>query len=303
MTGRSGSDTCSSATLPTTACRRPDASSFTPALRPGWRPTPTTYAELDEIAGWHLEQAVRYQRELGQAPDPSLAKRAATHLHAAGNRAGARGDPHGGQQPPRARTRSGLHDDIAPARGSASISPNSSSTRETSRVQASFCRPPRAYRKQPHTPPSPGLNGCGRPGRMTRLHDSTPSSRGSSSDSLRTEMSGDSPERISWRASCTGCRATPRSLPSKRSWPPSTLGNTGDEGLRSRALGIISVRSSRAPTGVRNPGADRRARAGRSRTVPWRDALQWCTVNWQDSEHALTKSRRMIREGSNNSER
>ena len=49
-------------------------------------------AELDEIAGWHLEQAVRYQRELGQTPDPSLAKRAATHLHAAGNRAGARGD-------------------------------------------------------------------------------------------------------------------------------------------------------------------------------------------------------------------
>ena len=49
--------------------------------------------ELDEITGWHLEQAVRYQRELGQAPDPSLAKRATTHLYAAGNRAGARGDP------------------------------------------------------------------------------------------------------------------------------------------------------------------------------------------------------------------
>jgi class 3 adenylate cyclase/tetratricopeptide (TPR) repeat protein len=48
--------------------------------------------ELDEIAGWHLEQAVVYQRELGRAPDPALVREAAVHLHAAGRRAGARGD-------------------------------------------------------------------------------------------------------------------------------------------------------------------------------------------------------------------
>jgi class 3 adenylate cyclase/DNA-binding winged helix-turn-helix (wHTH) protein/tetratricopeptide (TPR) repeat protein len=48
--------------------------------------------ELDEISGWHLEQAVRYQRELGRDPDGSLAERAAAHLYAAGSRAGARGD-------------------------------------------------------------------------------------------------------------------------------------------------------------------------------------------------------------------
>ncbi len=48
--------------------------------------------ELDEISGWHLEQAVRYQRELGREADPSLAERAAAHLHAAGSRAGERGD-------------------------------------------------------------------------------------------------------------------------------------------------------------------------------------------------------------------
>ncbi|HEX3831203.1 MAG TPA: adenylate/guanylate cyclase domain-containing protein [Solirubrobacteraceae bacterium] len=49
-------------------------------------------SELDEIAGWHLEQAVHYQRELGREVQPSLAIRAATHLHAAGRRASARGD-------------------------------------------------------------------------------------------------------------------------------------------------------------------------------------------------------------------
>jgi tetratricopeptide (TPR) repeat protein len=40
--------------------------------------------ELDEIAGWHLEQAVRYRHELDHKLDPALAQRAATHLHAAG---------------------------------------------------------------------------------------------------------------------------------------------------------------------------------------------------------------------------
>jgi class 3 adenylate cyclase/tetratricopeptide (TPR) repeat protein len=49
-------------------------------------------AERDEIAGWHLEQAVRYLRELGRQPDLALARRAAAHLHHAGRRASARGD-------------------------------------------------------------------------------------------------------------------------------------------------------------------------------------------------------------------
>jgi class 3 adenylate cyclase len=50
-------------------------------------------AELDEIAGWHLEQALRYQHELGRPADPELARRAADHLHAAGSRASRRSDP------------------------------------------------------------------------------------------------------------------------------------------------------------------------------------------------------------------
>jgi class 3 adenylate cyclase len=48
--------------------------------------------ELDEIAGWHLEQAVRYQRELGREADPGLARSAAEHLYAAGQRASYRSD-------------------------------------------------------------------------------------------------------------------------------------------------------------------------------------------------------------------
>jgi class 3 adenylate cyclase len=48
--------------------------------------------ELDEIAGWHMEQAVRYQRELRRDVDTVLARAGAEHLHAAGRRAGARGD-------------------------------------------------------------------------------------------------------------------------------------------------------------------------------------------------------------------
>jgi class 3 adenylate cyclase/tetratricopeptide (TPR) repeat protein len=42
--------------------------------------------ERDEIAGYHLEKATRYQAELGQ-PDPERADRAATRLTAAGRRA------------------------------------------------------------------------------------------------------------------------------------------------------------------------------------------------------------------------
>jgi class 3 adenylate cyclase/tetratricopeptide (TPR) repeat protein len=42
--------------------------------------------ERDEIVGYHLEQAARYQAELGQ-PDPALAERAAARLATAGRRA------------------------------------------------------------------------------------------------------------------------------------------------------------------------------------------------------------------------
>jgi class 3 adenylate cyclase/tetratricopeptide (TPR) repeat protein len=47
--------------------------------------------ELDEILGYHLEQAARYKRELGQS-DPPLAERAGGNLAAAGRRALWRGD-------------------------------------------------------------------------------------------------------------------------------------------------------------------------------------------------------------------
>jgi class 3 adenylate cyclase len=52
----------------------------------------TELVELDEIAGWHLEQAVRYRRELGIEVAPQLASRAADHLAAAGRRANDRRD-------------------------------------------------------------------------------------------------------------------------------------------------------------------------------------------------------------------
>jgi DNA-binding SARP family transcriptional activator/class 3 adenylate cyclase len=48
--------------------------------------------ELDEIAGWHLQQAVGYRRELGQAGELALARAAADHLYAAGRRARERND-------------------------------------------------------------------------------------------------------------------------------------------------------------------------------------------------------------------
>jgi tetratricopeptide (TPR) repeat protein len=50
--------------------------------------------ELDEIAGWHLEQSVRYRRELGLDARPEIAARAARHLAVAGRRAAARTDLH-----------------------------------------------------------------------------------------------------------------------------------------------------------------------------------------------------------------
>jgi class 3 adenylate cyclase len=47
--------------------------------------------ELDEIVGYHLEQAARYLAELGR-PEPGLAGKALQHLAAAGRRARSRGD-------------------------------------------------------------------------------------------------------------------------------------------------------------------------------------------------------------------
>ncbi|HKR99218.1 MAG TPA: adenylate/guanylate cyclase domain-containing protein, partial [Candidatus Dormibacteraeota bacterium] len=48
--------------------------------------------DRDEIAGWHLEQTLHYQLELGQAVEEILARDAADHLHAAGRRARERRD-------------------------------------------------------------------------------------------------------------------------------------------------------------------------------------------------------------------
>jgi class 3 adenylate cyclase len=48
--------------------------------------------ELDEIVGWHLEQAVRYAQQLGRPPGVELTRRAARHLHQAGVRAYRRSD-------------------------------------------------------------------------------------------------------------------------------------------------------------------------------------------------------------------
>jgi class 3 adenylate cyclase/tetratricopeptide (TPR) repeat protein len=47
--------------------------------------------ELDEVLGYHLEQAARYRRELGR-PDPALGARAAERLWSAGRHAAARSD-------------------------------------------------------------------------------------------------------------------------------------------------------------------------------------------------------------------
>src|SRR5919108_1480570 len=47
--------------------------------------------ELDELLGYHLEQAAKYTAELGQT-DPALAERAGGRLAAAGRRAAGRGD-------------------------------------------------------------------------------------------------------------------------------------------------------------------------------------------------------------------
>jgi class 3 adenylate cyclase/tetratricopeptide (TPR) repeat protein len=50
--------------------------------------------ELDEVLGYHLEEAARYRRELGR-PDPELERRAGRRLAAAGSRAVLRSDAPG----------------------------------------------------------------------------------------------------------------------------------------------------------------------------------------------------------------
>ena len=54
--------------------------------------TTAEFPERDEIAGWHLERAVRYQQELGQEVKPELLVLAADELRAAGRRASRRAD-------------------------------------------------------------------------------------------------------------------------------------------------------------------------------------------------------------------
>ena len=51
-----------------------------------WLESKATLVELDEVAGYHLEQAARYEAELGE-PDPSLMLRAGDRLLDAGRRA------------------------------------------------------------------------------------------------------------------------------------------------------------------------------------------------------------------------
>jgi class 3 adenylate cyclase/tetratricopeptide (TPR) repeat protein len=50
------------------------------------------FFEVDEIAGWHLEQAVHHQREVRREVRTDLTRRAAAHLYTAGRRAGDRSD-------------------------------------------------------------------------------------------------------------------------------------------------------------------------------------------------------------------
>ena len=53
---------------------------------------PDKHPEFDDVAGWHLEQAVAYWRELGETADPTVAVRGAQHLHVGAHRARERCD-------------------------------------------------------------------------------------------------------------------------------------------------------------------------------------------------------------------
>lgn len=59
----------------------------------GWlERTAHELSEFDELAGWHLEQAVMYGQELGRPVDRAVQRGAAMHLHAAGLKAAQRAD-------------------------------------------------------------------------------------------------------------------------------------------------------------------------------------------------------------------
>ena len=80
---------------PTTRCRKRRAPSCTSASQPGSRRRGAELVELDELLGYHLEQAYRYRAELGHDDDQTrtLGESAARRLAAAaGFRASARGD-------------------------------------------------------------------------------------------------------------------------------------------------------------------------------------------------------------------
>ena len=76
---------------PTTLSQSRRGRSCTSDSPAGWSERGDELVELDEILGYHLEQAARYKQELGQ-PDTALAERAGERLAAAGRRALWRGD-------------------------------------------------------------------------------------------------------------------------------------------------------------------------------------------------------------------
>lgn len=59
---------------------------------------PDELAEKDQLVAWHLEQAIRYREELGRPVDSQLAVSAAQHLHAAGRKARERNDAEAAQK-------------------------------------------------------------------------------------------------------------------------------------------------------------------------------------------------------------
>ena len=77
----------------TTPCRRRSAPTCTSGSPTGSPSHGLELVELDEVVGYHLEQAARYMRELGR-PDPELEVRAALRLGEAGSKACLRSDAH-----------------------------------------------------------------------------------------------------------------------------------------------------------------------------------------------------------------
>ena len=100
--------------------------------------------ERDEIVGYHLEQATRYQAELGQ-PDPELADRAAARLAAAGRRAIDRQDYRAGA--------------ALLARAAELVRPHRPTSRSSSRPRghtgSSMCRRRSKWRKRSPNAPRP----------------------------------------------------------------------------------------------------------------------------------------------------